>query len=504
MVEHLIAAFGLVADPYVLGVVMASALFGLFVGAVPGLTATMAVALLVPVTFFLPPLPAVACMVTATAMAIFAGDIPGALLRMPGTPASAAYCDEAYAMTRKGQAETVLGASLVFSVIGGLFGTIVLVTAAPALAEVALKFSSVEYFWLVVLGLTCAVFISPGRPLKGLVSLMIGLLIASVGFENPAAYPRFTFGSTELMSGFQLIPVMIGMFAVSEVIRYAVSADSPLDNIKQGIGRIFRGQGALLRKYPLATLRGSALGTMVGALPGAGADIAAWIAYGISKRFSKTPEKFGTGHVEGVIEAGAANNSALSAAWIPALVFGIPGDSITAIVIGVLYLKGMNPGPTIFIENPQNIYAVFMIFFLANLLLLPLGWAAIKLAKNVLRVPRSVLMPVILLFCVVGAFAINNSVFDVGVMLAFGLLAYFMEANKFPIAPTILGVVLGAMLEQNFVTSMIKADGNFASFFDRPIAAGLGIATILIWFSPLLIYWLRCRKGRTQDSGLGN
>lgn len=504
MVEHFIAAFGLVADPYVLGVVLASALFGLFVGAIPGLTATMAIALLVPVTFFLPPLPAVACMVTATAMAIFAGDIPGALLRMPGTPASAAYCDEAYAMTRKGQAETVLGAGLVFSVIGGLFGTIVLVTAAPALAEVALKFSSFEYFWLVVLGLTCAVFISPGRPLKGLVSLMIGLLVASVGFENPAAYPRFTFGSTELMSGFQLIPVMIGMFAVSEVIRYAVSADSPVENIKQAIGRVFRGQGALLRKYPLATLRGSALGTMVGALPGAGADIAAWIAYGISKRFSKTPKKFGTGHVEGVIEAGAANNSALSAAWIPALVFGIPGDSITAIVIGVLYLKGMNPGPTIFIENPQNIYAVFMIFFLANLLLLPLGWVVIKLAKNVLKVPRSVLMPVILLFCVVGAFAINNSVFDVGVMLAFGLLAYFMEANKFPIAPTILGVVLGAMLEQNFVTSMIKADGNLLAFFDRPIAAGLGVATILIWLSPLVIYWLRRRKGRTQDSGLGN
>lgn len=499
MVEHFIAAVGLVADPYVLAVVLASALFGLFVGAIPGLTATMAVALLVPVTFFLPPLPAVACMVTATAMAIFAGDIPGALLRMPGTPASAAYCDEAYAMTRKGQAETVLGASLVFSVIGGLFGTIVLVTAAPALAEVALKFSSVEYFWLVVLGLTCAVFIAPGRPLKGLVSLMIGLLVASVGFENPAAYPRFTFGSTELMSGFQLIPVMIGMFAVSEVIRYAVSADGPIENIRQGMGRVFSGQGALLRRYPLATLRGSALGTMVGALPGAGADIAAWIAYGISKRFSKTPEKYGSGHVEGVIEAGAANNSALSAAWIPALVFGIPGDSITAIVIGVLYLKGMNPGPTIFIENPQNIYAVFMIFFLANLLLLPLGWAAIKLAKNVLRVPRSVLMPVILLFCVVGAFAINNSVFDVGVMLAFGLLAYFMEANKFPIAPTILGVVLGAMLEQNFVTSMIKADGNLLAFFDRPIAAGLGVATILVWLSPLVIYGLRRRSRRNQD-----
>ena len=491
---HVIEAFRLVFDPAVLGVVLASALFGLFVGAVPGLTATMATALLVPVTFVMEPVPAVACMVTATAMAIFAGDIPGALLRIPGTPASAAYCDEAYAMTCNGQAERVLGAGLVFSVIGGLFGTTVLVTTAPALAEVALQFSSFEYFWLVLLGLTCAVFIAPGRPLKGVVSLLLGLLIATVGFENPAAYPRFTFGSEELMSGLQLTPVMIGMFAVSEVIRYAVSRTAAVDGLTQGIGRIFRGQGALLLKHPVQVLRGSVLGTAIGALPGAGADIAAWIAYGLSKRFSRTPEKFGTGHVEGVIESGAANNSALAGSWIPALVFGIPGDSITAIVIGVLYMKGMNPGPTLFIENPQNIYAVFIVFFLANLLMLPLGWMVIKAAKNVLRMPRSVLMPVILLFCVVGAFAINNSVFDIGVMLAFGLLAYVMEANRFPIAPTILGLVLGGMLEQNFVTSMIKADGSFGAFFSRPIAGVLGIVTILVWLSPLMVRTVRRKK----------
>jgi TctA family transporter len=491
---HVIEAFRLVFDPYVLGVMLASAVFGLFVGAVPGLTATMATALLVPVTFLMPPVPAIACMVTATAMAIFAGDIPGALLRIPGTPASAAYCDEAYAMTRKGQAELVLGAGLVFSVIGGLFGTAVLVTTAPALAEVALQFSSFEYFWLVLLGLTSAVFIAPGSPLKGLVSLLLGLLLATVGFENPAAYPRFTFGSEELMSGLQLTPVMIGMFAVSEVLRYAVSRDAPLEELHQSIGRIFRGQWTLLRRYPIQVLRGSVLGTAIGALPGAGADIAAWISYGLSKRFSRTPEKFGTGHVEGVIESGAANNSALAGAWIPALVFGIPGDSITAIVIGVLYMKGMNPGPTLFIENPQNIYAVFIVFFLANLLMLPLGWLTIKAAKNVLRVPRGVLMPVILLFCVVGAFAINNSVFDIGVMLAFGLLAYAMEGNGFPIAPTILGLVLGGMLEQNFVTSMIKADGSLGAFFARPIAGMLGVATIAVWLTPLVLRRLRQRQ----------
>jgi TctA family transporter len=395
-------------------------------------------------------------------------------------------------MTRKGQAEAVLGAGIVFSVIGGIFGTLVLILAAPALAEAALLFSSFEYFWLVMLGLTCAVFVSPGRPVKGLVSLMIGLLVASVGFENPAAFPRFTFGSPYLMSGVQLIPVMIGMFAISEVLRYAVSADRPIDVVTQTIGRVYRGQWTLVRRYPLATLRGSVLGTMVGALPGAGADIAAWMSYGISKRFSKTPEKFGTGHIEGIVEAGAANNSALAGAWIPALVFGIPGDSITAIVIGVLYLMGLNPGPTIFIENAASIYAVFLVFLLANLLLFPLGWLLIKAAKNVLHVPRNVLMPIILLFCVVGSFAINNSLFDVGVMLAFGILAFVMETNRFPIAPTILGLVLGGMLEQNFVTSMIKADGNLLAFFERPVSGVLGVATILLWSSPLIVgLWKR-------------
>ncbi len=486
VITPVLEAFRLVFDPAVLAVVLASALFGLFVGAVPGLTATMATALLVPVTFVLPPVPAVACVVTAAAMAIFAGDIPGALLRIPGTPASAAYCDEAYALTRRGKAELALGAGLVFSVVGGLFGTAVLVTTAPALAEVALRFSSFEYFWLVLLGLTCAVFIAPGRPLRGFVSLLLGLLLSTVGFENPAAYPRFTFGSDQLMSGLQLTPVMIGMFAVSEVIRYALAPGGPAGEFKQGIGRVFRGQGKLLWAHRWPALRGSVLGTAIGALPGAGADIAAWIAYGISKRFSRTPEKFGTGHVEGVIEAGAANNSALAGAWIPALVFGIPGDSITAIVIGVLYMKGMNPGPTLFLENPQNIYAVFLVFVLANLLLLPLGWLAIKAAKNVLHVPRAVLMPVILLFCVVGAFAINNSVFDIGVMLAFGVLGWLMESNRFPIAPAILGLVLGGMLEQNFVTSLLKADGDPMAFFNRPIAGILGVVTVLVWMSPLL------------------
>ena len=217
----------------------------------------------------------------------------------------------------------------------------------------------------------------------------------------------------------------------------------------------------------------------------------------MSKRFSKEPEKFGTGHIEGIIEAGAANNSALGGAWIPALVFGIPGDSITAIAIGVLYMKNMNPGPMLFVENPQNIYAVFIVFMLAQLLMLPLGWMAIKVAKRILQVPAKLLMPLILLFCVVGSFAINNTMFGVVVMLAAGLVAFFMERWGFPVAPTILGVVLGTMLEEHFFSSLIKADGQILPFFERPIAGVLGAITLLIWLWPLGRTLLRRAVGAT-------
>jgi putative tricarboxylic transport membrane protein len=484
--DAVLTAFGLVFQPYVLLVIVLSALYGLLVGAIPGLTATMATALLVPVTFFMAPIPAVAAIVTATAMAIFSGDIPSALLRMPGTPASAAYTDEAFLLTRSGRAELALGAGLVFSVLGGIFGVIVLILAAPALAEVALKFSSFEYFWLVVLGFASAVFIAGSDPLKGVVSLLIGLLISCVGLENPAGSPRYTFGNVELMGGIALIPLMIGMFAISEVLRFAVSIVKPEMVADRPFGNVFSGMWSLIKKYPVQLLRGSALGTAVGALPGAGADIAAWMSYAVSKRFSKEPEKFGTGHVEGIIEAGAANNSALGGAWIPALVFGIPGDSITAIAIGVLYLKNMNPGPTLFVDNPQNIYAVFIVFLLAQLLMLPFGWMAIKVAKRVLRIPAGLLMPLILMFCIVGSFAINNSMFGVIVMLVAGVAAFFMERWGFPVAPTILGVVLGTMLEEHFFSSLVKADGNFLVFFERPIAGTLGALTMMVLLWPVV------------------
>ena len=489
----------LVLDPGVLGVMLLSALFGLFVGAIPGLTATMAAALLIPFTFFMDPIPAIAAIVTTVAMAIFAGDIPGALLRIPGTPASAAYCDEAYAMTRKGQVETALGISLVCSAIGGVMGSAVLAMTAPVLAEFAIKFSSYEYFWLACLGLSCAVIVSSGSTIKGLVSLLIGLFIATIGIDITAGYPRFTFGNVEMMGGISFIPAMIGMFAISEVLRFVASPQGQHAVPQQPIKNVFRGLGSIISRYKLNVFRGGTIGALVGILPGAGSDIAAWIAFAMSKRFSKNRDKFGTGHPEGLVDAGTANNAGLAGAWVPALVFGIPGDSITAIVIGVLYMKGMNPGPTVFMQQPELINAVFIVFFLANLALIPLGFIAIRLSRTILLVPRHVLIPVILMFCIVGSFAINNSVFGISVMLVMGLMAYVMEENGFPVAPTILGIVLGTMLEQNFMSSMIKADGELSGFFSRPIAATLGVLVILIWLLPLAKLLYRLVRGRGQQ-----
>lgn len=490
-------ALRLVLDPYVIWVCFASAVFGIFVGSMPGLTATMATALLVPITFFMPPVPALGAIVTATTMAIFAGDIPAAMLRIPGTPASAAYTDESYEMSKKGLLDLNLGVNLVFSVLGGLIGVAILILAAPALAELAINFSSFEYFWLAGLGLTCAIFIATDDPVKGFASLLIGLSLGCIGIDPAAGYPRFTFGSVELLQGVSFIPAMIGMFAISELLRGAITVDAAGQVLAAKVGNIFRGVGGVFRRYWKNFLRGSLIGTAIGALPGAGADIAAWISYAVSKKFSKEPEKFGTGHIEGIVDATSANNSALGGAWIPALVFGIPGDSITAIVIGVLYMKNMNPGPTVFLQNPQFIYAVFIIFIIANLLMLPVGWAAIKSAKQILRTPKNVLLPMILLFCIVGSYAMTNSVYGIIIMLVMGLFAWILEENGFPVAPIILGLVLGEMFEQNFMTSMIKADGSLTGFFSRPIAATLGVMTLALW---AFMLWVRMKPAQPKPA----
>jgi TctA family transporter len=496
--EFLLQGLSLLMAPKVLLIICISSIYGLFVGAMPGLTATMAAALLIPFTFFMDPVPALVSIVTMSAMAIFAGDIPAALVRIPGTPSSAAYTQDSFELTKQGKAEMVLGVDVICSAIGGLMGAVVLMTSAPLLAEVAMQFSSFEYFWLAALGLSATVMVSRGSQVKGALAMILGLFLSTIGVDITVGLPRFTFGSVELLNGVDFIPAMIGVFGISEVLRNVLEGEMSYPITRVRVGKIFSGMGGLLRRYKVNILRSGLLGTFIGILPGAGADIAAWLAYAVSKRCSKEPEKYGAGSIEAIVDAGTANNSCLAGDWVPALVFGIPGDSITAIVIGVLFMKGLRPGPMIFERQPEIVYAVYLSFILANLLMIPFGYLAIKASSQMLRVPKNILMPAILMFCIVGSFAINNSVFDIGTMLLMGVVGYFMEANGYPVAPIVLGLVLGPILEQNFMISMIKSEWDLTLFFIRPISAILGGLTIIVWFFPVLATFLEKAKKRNS------
>jgi putative tricarboxylic transport membrane protein len=440
--------------------------------------------------------------VTLEACAISAGDIPSALVRIPGTPASAAYADDLYQLAQRGQYHRALGVCIAFSVIGGLFGVAVLVLFARPFAAVATWFTVAEYFWLYVLGLGCAVVVSRGSALKGAFALLLGLLFSTVGLSAVHTEARFTFGRPELYQGVSFIPALVGLFGLSEVLRNvrapwtlatvttsAAAAPGSLRSVFGGTWSLF-----LARKWQ--TLQASAIGTVIGILPGAGADIAAWVSYGVSKRSSAHPEEYGRGSIEGVADSGAANNSALAGAWVPALTLGIPGDSITAIVLGIMMMKNLQPGPEIFVKQAVLVNSLFLVFVIANLALLPAGYLAIRASGALMRVPRHTLLPVIVLFCVLGSYAIGGSYFDVGLMLGMGLLGFVLERWAVPVGPVVLGIILGGPLEERFIQAMTASGGSPTVFFARPAAAVLGLVALTVWLLPALAAWRS--RGRTD------
>lgn len=488
------AARQVLLDPVVWTAVIGAAIYGVFVGAVPGLTATMAMALLVPVTYWLPPLPALAAVVTMVACAIFSGDIPTILLRIPGTPASAAYADIGNGLSARGKGDQALVTSLVFSVAGGLFGAVVLILLGSQLAQVGTLFSPAEHFWLYVLGLTCAVVVSKDAPLKGAMAVLLGLLVSTVGLSAVHARSRFTLGNPELYQGIGFIPAMIGLFGVSEVLKNLLTLEAsghgsvPLEGSSRiRVLRALPGSVGRLFRRPISSLRSGSIGALIGMLPGAGADIASWVSLGVSSRSRQDPDQpDDEGALDRLGDATTANSSALAGAWIPALIFGIPGDSVTAIVIGVLMMKDLRPGPEIFEKQPIIVYGLYLIFILANLVLLPIGLLAIKAGGLVLRAPRRILMPVILLFCVLGAYAINGSTFDVGVMLASGLIGFSLERRGVPLGPVVLGIILGGPLEERLIQVLTSADGSAIAFIDRWPARILALIWLALLFATLL------------------
>ncbi|WP_203328993.1 tripartite tricarboxylate transporter permease [Candidatus Laterigemmans baculatus] len=484
-------------DPRVWIVCLLSAVYGIFIGAVPGLTATMAVALFVPMTFWMDDLLSITAIVTMTACAIFAGDVPTALLRIPGTPASAAYADQMYALTQRGRASSALCVSLVHSVVGGLLGAVVLIFLGRSLAGYAAEFSVAEYFWLYLLGLSSAVVVTRGPALKALFGLLVGLMLATVGLSAVHASPRFTFGQPELYQGINFIPAMIGLFGLSEILANLLSsgretaaatgaAPAASDSSLWGALAV---AGRKLKSRFLGVGRSGAVGAAIGTLPGAGADIAAWVSLAASRR--GPDQDLEEQELADVADAATANSAALAGAWIPSLVFGIPGDSVTAMVIGVLLMKNITPGPTIYENNGALVYSIYLMFILANLMLIPVGLLAIRLGGLVVRIPKRVLLPIILLFCLIGAFAINGSYFDVYTMLGCGVLGLILDRRQIPLGPVVLGIVLGGAVEERFIQAVTAADGSPLALVSRPVSVVLALLCLGLWSWRIFSHWYR-------------
>ena len=461
-------------------------LYGSLFGAIPGLTATLAVALFIPVAFFLDPIIALPAIISISSVAIFAGDVGSTVARIPGTPASAAYLEELYKMGKKKGPMYALGLSAMGSSVGGVFGTLLLVVSATGLAAFARQFSSFEYFWVAALGLTAGIFATGGSPLKSFASLLIGLLFSTIGLAPISGYPRFSFGIPMLFDGVNYIVAMIGLFGLSEVLHHLYASEKVNQQLvtRPGslVNRFFIQPLKFIFSRIWMVIRSSLIGVFVGFLPGAGADIGAWVATSIQKMRGKQQASDEKKQDSIILSGTSSNNAAVASAWIPALALGMPGDTVTAIVLGVFMMKGITPGPILFDQNAGLVYSLYATFLISNVLLLPFfGFITARLASWLMRIPFNLLLSIIAGLCIVGAYAINNNPADIWIMLGMGVLAFFLKRGGFPLAQIVLGMVLGPILEENFMKSLIKMNQDWMSFFERPWAlVFMGITILLI------------------------
>lgn len=483
--------------------ILLGCLYGSLFGAIPGLTATLAVALFIPIAFFLDPIIALPAIIAISSVAIYAGDVGSAIARIPGTPASAAYLREMFSISRSKGPLYGLGISAIGSAVGGIIGTILLVFGATAIAALAKQFASFEYFWVAVLGLTAGVFASSGSSLKALASLLLGILFSTVGIDPTLGFPRFHFDNPNLLGGLNYIVAMIGLFGFAEVLEHiyaSMKKPKPIEPSDHGAYRqFFLSPLLLILQEKWLVVRSALLGVVVGLLPGAGADIGSWVATSIQQMRNKDEDS--DQYQDKIILAGtSSNNAAVASAWIPALSLGLPGDTITAIVLGVFLMKGITPGPLLFEQQPNLLWSLYLTFLIANLLLLPLfGFLTARIAAYLIKIPFSILLAAISVVCIVGAYAINNNVFDIWVMAAMGLVAFLLRRGGFPLSQVVLGMVLGPILEQNFMVSAIKSKWDITAFFDRPLALLLMGLTLVIIVAGVRMN-TRFFKGKTPES----
>ncbi len=463
-------------DPAVLWTIALGTLGGLIIGSLPGLTATMGVALLIPLTFGMAPVMGLNMLIGIYIGGIYGGCVSSILLRTPGTPASAATVLDGYPMAQRGEAGKALGMATIASTIGGLFAAVVLATLAPQLAGIALQFGAPEYFALALFGLTIIASLS-GDIVKGAISGMLGILISCVGADPISGVLRYTFGVSGFASGFAFTPALIGLFALSEVF-------TQMENMARGEAAPMRVTGRWpsrkdMRESRGALTRGSIIGTIIGIIPGTGSGTASWISYNEAKRASKTPEKFGTGHAPGIAATESANNAVCASALIPLLALGIPGDVVTAVLMGGLMIQGLAPGPMLFQTNPDVVVGIFGGTFIATIFMGLFGMALIPLFSRILMIPRRMLSASIVIFCFIGAFAINLNPVDLYTMVGFGVLGWGMQKFGFSQAALCIALILGPMLEANLRRGLLQAGDDVILFASGPITLTfLGLAAL--------------------------
>ncbi len=457
---------------------------GIIIGALPGLTATMGVAILLPFTFGMDAVTGLIMLVGIYVGAIYGGSISAILLNTPGTPASAATCFDGYPLVKQGHPAKALSVSTIASACGGLISCIALVTISPFLAKFALRFSAPEYFALALFGLTIIASISAENFLKGIIAGVIGLLISTFGMDYITSYPRFTFGIVDLLNGFSVIPVLIGLFAVSEVfnqIELLIDEKEIKTNIK--MDRSYMSLKELKKCFP-TIIKSGIIGTFIGSIPGAGADIAAFVCYNEAKRSNKD-EKFGEGSLIGISAPEAGNNGVTGGALVPLLTLGVPGDAVAAVLLGALIIQGLTPGPLLFEQNPEIVYGLFSSMILGNILLLVIGLAGIKFYSRIVEIPKILMIPSILMLSTIGSYSMNNSIFDVGVTFGFGVIGYIMGKIKMPSSPIVLSVILGPMLETNLRKAVLMYEGSYSFLWTRPITIVFLILSLISMYSAL-------------------
>ncbi len=489
-------ALAALAGPWQVAYALGATLVGIVIGLLPGLSATLGVALFTTLTVKMAPNDAILVLICVYVGAIYGGSRTAILLNIPGTAANAAACLDGNMLARQGQAGRAMGIATTGSVAGSLFGVVALAMFTPLLSEVALSFGAFEFFWLGMVGVMMSGSLTGSSPLKGWLMGLLGIFTATIGLDPIHAHPRFTFGENAMTGGISLIPALVGAFGFAEIL--TVMGDPKAQPVKSTLDSVLPKIRDVLQ-YWRTIVRSGLIGVFVGILPGVGEDMGSWSSYAAAKRASRERERFGKGSVEGLMAAETGDNAAVPGALIPALALGIPGSAPSAVLMAAMIIHGAQPGPMLMVNQPQYIYDVVGITLVATLAILVFGLVLVRPILWVLRVPREIIMPIVFVLCVLGAYSITQRLFDVWVMLVTGIVCFFLRRRGFPVAPFVLGLVLGDIIDKSLRRGLVLSDGSLAPFFTRPISGVLAAMVLVMLLAQ--IPFVRQRFGRRRLAG---